>query len=372
VLRPLLIFGTRPEAIKMAPVVVECRSRPGQIAAIVCQTGQHRELADQVLAQFPLAPDEHLDLMTPDQALGPLAASALAKVDELLIRLRPDQVVVQGDTTSVLAASLAAFYRRIPVVHIEAGLRTGNLDAPWPEEFNRRVATLAATLHCAPTPRAAEALRREGVPAERIHVTGNTVIDALLATLARVRANARPWIERYAMLGDRPMVLVTAHRRESFGPGLERIAAAVLCLAQRFPAVAFVYPLHPNPNVERLMRRLLAGRDNILLAPPAGYAEFVWLMDRSRVILTDSGGVQEEAPTLRRPVLVLRETTERPEVVECGASQLVGTCTERIVDATSRLLTDPVAYRAAQVDVNPYGDGQAAQRIVDRMLALQG
>lgn len=355
----------------MAPLVRECRGRAGQIEPTVCFTGQHRELVDPVLEHFQLAPDEHLDLMTPNQALAPLTAAALMSLDRLLDRLRPDQVVVQGDTTTVLAASLAVFYRRVPLVHVEAGLRTGNLHAPWPEELNRRVATLAATLHCAPTQRAADALRSEGVPPERIHVTGNTVIDALLATLGQIRAGGQPWADRYAMLGSRPMVLVTAHRRESFGPGLERIAAAILCLAERFPEVAFVYPVHPNPNVERTIRGLLAGRGNIHLTPPADYAEFVWLMDRSRLILTDSGGVQEEAPTLRRPVLVLRDRTERPEAVECGAAQLVGTCTEQIIAAAARLLTDPAAYRAAVIDENPYGDGRAAERIVDHMLALR-
>jgi UDP-N-acetylglucosamine 2-epimerase (non-hydrolysing) len=368
VLRPLLIFGTRPEAIKMAPIVQECRRRAGQIEPIVCLAGQHRELAEQVIEHFQLAPDEQLDLMTPDQAPASFVSAALLRLDALLERLLPDQVVVQGDTSTVLAASLAAFYRHIPLVHVEAGLRTGNLQLPWPEELHRRVATLVAALHCAPTERAAAALRAEGVPPERICVTGNTVIDALLATLARVRAEDSPWRQRYAMLGSRSMVLITAHRRESFGAGLERISAAILCLAERFPDLAFVYPVHPNPNVEGAVRRLLTGRDNIYLTPPAGYAEFVWLMDRSTLILTDSGGVQEEAPSLHRPVLVLRDKTERPEVIDTGAAQLVGTCTEPIVAAATRLLTDPAAYRAAQLAPNPYGDGHAAQRIVDLLL----
>jgi UDP-N-acetylglucosamine 2-epimerase (non-hydrolysing) len=368
VLRPLLIFGTRPEAIKLAPVIEECRRRADRITPIVCWAGQHRELVHQVVEHFHLAPDEHLDLMQPDQALAALTAAAVEGLDALIARRQPDQVVVQGDTTTVLAASLAAFYRRIPLVHVEAGLRTGNLQTPWPEELNRRVATLAATLHCAPTARAAAALRAEGVPAERIHVTGNTGIDALLATVAQVRADSPRWQQHYAQLGARPVVLITAHRRENFGPGLERIATAVLRLAEQFPALAFVYPVHPNPNVQRTVRRLLAGRENIYLTPPAGYAEFVWLMDRSTLILTDSGGVQEEAPTLRRPVLVLRDKTERPEVIEAGAAQLVGTSTERIVAAAARLLTDPAAYQAAQIDHNPYGDGHAAERIVDCML----
>jgi len=354
----------------MAPVVRECRSRTGLVDPVACWAGQHRELVDQVIEHFGLAPEEHLDLMQPDQALAPFTAAAVEGLDALIARCRPDQVVVLGDTTTVLAASLAAFYRRIPLVHVEAGLRTGNLQTPWPEELNRRVATLAATLHCAPTERAAVALRAEGVPADRVHVTGNTVIDALLATVAQLRADSSRWQQRYAQLGARPMVLITAHRRESFGPGLERIAAAVLRLAEQFPTTAFVYPVHPNPNVERTIRRLLVGRENIYLAPPVGYAEFVWLMDRSTLILTDSGGVQEEAPTLRRPVLVLRDKTERPEVIEAGAAQLVGTSTERIVAAATRLLTDPAAYQAAQIDHNPYGDGHAAERIVDGMLKL--
>lgn len=369
-LRPLLIFGTRPEAIKMAPIVAECRRRSHRVEPIVCLAGQHRELLEQLIGHFHLAPDEQLDLMTPDQALAPLTARAVERIDELLARVRPDQVVVQGDTTTVLAAGLAAFYRRIPLVHVEAGLRTGNLQAPWPEELNRRVASLVAALHCAPTRRAAEALLREGVAPERIHVTGNTVIDALLATLAQVRAESDRWAAQYAMLGARPMVLVTAHRRESFGPGLERICQGVLRLADRFAEFVFLWPVHPNPNVEPTVRRMLAGRENIYLTAPAGYAEFVWLMDRATLILTDSGGVQEEAPTLRRPVLVLRDTTERPEVIEAGAAQLVGTCTEAIFAAAERLLTDRNAYAAAQIDQNPYGDGRAAERIVDRMLEL--
>jgi len=369
-LRPLLIFGTRPEAIKMAPIVAECRRRPERVEPIVCLAGQHRELLEQLIGHFQLAPDEQLDLMTPDQALAPLTARAVERIDDLLARVRPDQVVVQGDTTTVLAAGLAAFYRRIPLVHVEAGLRTGNLQAPWPEELNRRVAGLVAALHCAPTRRAAEALLREGVAPERIHVTGNTGIDALLATLAQVRAESDRWAARYAMLGARPVVLITAHRRESFGPGLERICQGVLRLADRFADFVFVWPVHPNPNVEPTVRRLLAGRANICLTAPAGYAEFVWLMDRATLILTDSGGVQEEAPTLRRPVLVLRDTTERPEVIEAGAAQLVGTCTEAIFAAAERLLTDRDAYAAAQIDQNPYGDGRAAERIVERMLEL--
>jgi UDP-N-acetylglucosamine 2-epimerase (non-hydrolysing) len=280
--------------------------------------------------------------------------------------------VVQGDTTSAMAGALAAFYRRVRVMHVEAGLRTGNLDAPWPEELHRRVITLATALHCAPTQRAVKALLDEGVHPQDVRLTGNTVIDALLETLLRERERSGVWRAKYPALGDRRVVLVTAHRRESFGPGLENICRAVGELAERFPDCRFVYPVHSNPQVHGPVHRLLTGRENVLLVPPAGYPEFVWLMDRATLILTDSGGVQEEAPTLKTPVLVLRDVTERPEVVEAGAAKLVGTSPDRIVAAAGRLLTDPAAYAACQIDKNPYGDGRAAERIVDLMAEREG
>lgn len=366
-LRPLLIFGTRPEAIKMAPVVHACR-RHDQMEPIVCSTGQHRQMLDQVTDYFGIEVDRDLELMAPNQTLADVTARCLTGLDAALTEYQPDCVVAQGDTTSVMAASLAAFYRRIPFVHVEAGLRTGNMLAPWPEELNRRVASLVTALHCAPTDRAADNLRKEGVSAETIHVTGNTVIDALLWAAGRERNQNRPWRQKYATLGDRRMVLITGHRRENFGDGMEQMCRAILILAKRFPETEFVYPVHLNPNVRQPVQRLLAGLANIHLCEPAPYPEFVWLMDRSTLILTDSGGVQEEAPSLRKPVLVMRETTERPEAVDAGAVELVGTDVARIVDRTSCLLTDQVAYAAHQIDHSPYGDGHAAERIVDLML----
>lgn len=368
-LRPLLIFGTRPEAIKMAPVVEACRRRSEAIEPIVCLTGQHREMLAQVTEYFGLAADVHLDVMTPNQTLAGLSARCLEALDEVLVRFAPDCVVAQGDTTTVMAAALAAFYRRIPLVHVEAGLRTGNLLAPWPEEFNRRIADLVTALHCAPTQRAADALLAEGASPKTVHVTGNTVIDALLRTAQRERASAARWQAKYAMLADRQMVLITGHRRENFGQGFADICRAIATLAQQFPACQFVYPVHLNPNVQQPVRGALGNRPNVHLLPPVPYPEFVWLMDRSTLILTDSGGVQEEAPSLGKPVLVMREMTERPEVVELGAARLVGTSIDAIVDGVSTLLTDPAAYAACRLARNPYGDGHAAERIVELMLA---
>ena len=353
----------------MAPVVRECRRRAEAIQPTICSTGQHREMLSQVTDYFGLAADYSLDLMRPDQSLAELTCRCLEAIDGLLVQLSPDCVVAQGDTTSVLAASLAAFYRRVAFFHVEAGLRTGNLLAPWPEELNRRVASLTTALHFAPTRRAAENLLREGVPAHTVHVTGNTVIDALLWTLERERGNDERWRQKFRWLGDRRMVLITGHRRENFGEGFENICEAIAALSQRFPDVEFVYPVHLNPNVREPVQRILAGRANVRLLEPSAYPEFVWLMDRATVILTDSGGVQEEAPSLRKPVLVMRETTERPEAVEAGAVELVGTSRERIVDRVSLLLTDAAEYARRQIAENPYGDGHAAERIVDLMLA---
>ena len=367
-LRVLLTFGTRPEAIKMAPIIHECRGRCDQIDTIVCATGQHREMLDQVIEYFGIEVDRDLDLMSPRQTLADVTARCLTGLDAVLAEHQPDCIVAQGDTTTVMAAALAAFYRRVPLVHVEAGLRTGNLQAPWPEELNRRIASLTATLHCAPTNLAAENLLREGVSAESVVVTGNTVIDALLWTVARERGHGSPWREKYAALGDRRMVLITGHRRENFGDGMEQMCTAILILARRFADVELLYPVHLNPNVREPVGRLLSGQANIHLGEPAPYPEFVWLMDRSTLILTDSGGVQEEAPSLRKPVLVMRETTERPEAVEAGAVELVGADVFRIVDRASLLLSDRAAYSLHQIDRSPYGDGRAAPRIVDRML----
>jgi len=367
-LRPLLILGTRPEAIKMAPVVAACRGRSEAVEPTVLITGQHREMLAPVVEYFGIAEDLCLDLMTPNQSLAHLTARCLEGIDQAIVRYRPDCLVAQGDTTTVMAASLAAFYRRTPLVHVEAGLRTGDLQSPWPEELNRRVTDLAASLHCAPTQRAANALLAEGVSPKRVHVTGNTVVDALLETVRRERAQSRPWQRKYAMLGDHRLVLVTGHRRESFGSGLEDICRAIGSLAERFSDVQFIYPVHLNPKVQEPVRRLLAHPANVHLVEPAAYPEFVWLMDRSLLILTDSGGVQEEAPSLGKPVLVMRDRTERTEAVEAGAARLVGTSVESIVEAATTLLTDSAQYAACQIEHNPYGDGRAAERIVDLML----
>jgi UDP-N-acetylglucosamine 2-epimerase (non-hydrolysing) len=367
-LRPLLIFGTRPEAIKMAPVVLECRRRADAIEPVVCLTGQHREMLDQVTEYFGITADADLELMRPNQTLAELTARCITGIDATLARCQPHCVVAQGDTTTVMAAAVAAFYRRTPFVHVEAGLRTGNLAAPWPEEMNRRVASIVTTLHCAPTEGAATNLRAEGVPGRQIRVTGNTVIDALLWTAERERAGGDRWRQKYAALADRRLVLITGHRRENFGAGFEDICQAIAELADRFADVEFVYPVHLNPHVQEPVHRILAGRKNVHLVPPAPYPEFVWLMDRSTVILTDSGGVQEEGPSLRKPILVMRETTERPEALVAGAVQLVGTSRRAIVDGVALLLNDPNEYRKRQIDVNPYGDGAAAARIVDFML----
>jgi UDP-N-acetylglucosamine 2-epimerase (non-hydrolysing) len=365
--RPLLVFGTRPEAIKMAPVVRECRRLAG-VGPVVCVTAQHRQMLDPVIDYFDIEVDEDLELMGHDQGLADLTARCLRGVDSVLERRKPDCVVAQGDTTTVLATALASFYRRVPFVHVEAGLRTGDLDAPWPEEMDRRVASLVASLHCAPTKKAADNLLREGIRPDRVHVTGNTVIDALNWTSERERARAEHWEKKYPMLGDRRMVLITGHRRENFGQGFRDICQAITELGRLFPDVAFLYPVHLNPNVQGPVNQALSGLLNVYLTAPAPYPEFVWLMGRSTLILTDSGGVQEEAPSLRKPVLVMRETTERPEAVEAGAVELVGTSPESIVDRVSLLLTDEAEHARRQVDHNPYGDGRAAERIA-RLIA---
>jgi UDP-N-acetylglucosamine 2-epimerase (non-hydrolysing) len=371
-IRVLLALGTRPEAIKMAPIIIECRRRPDEIQPIVCFTGQHRELLSQVTDYFGIKADVNLDLMMPGQTLAGFMANCLARLDNVLEGQKPDCVVAQGDTTTVLAASLASFYRRVPFVHVEAGLRTGNLQSPWPEELNRRVASLVTTLHCAPTQWSAKNLLAEGIPTDNVHVTGNTVIDALLATVEQERTNVGKWNDVFSTLGTRKLVLITGHRRESFGEGFERICQAIGSLADDFPEVMFVYPVHLNPQVQQCVHARLDCRHNIELRPPSAYPEFVWLMDRSTLILTDSGGVQEEAPTLGKPVLVMRDTTERPEAVEAGVAELVGTSVDAIVHAVSRLLTDPVEYARRQSKVNPYGDGHAARRIVELIVERFG
>jgi UDP-N-acetylglucosamine 2-epimerase (non-hydrolysing) len=364
-----VVMGTRPEAVKLAPVIAALRARPSSFTCLTVATAQHRELLDQVLAAFAIHPDVDLDIMSLGQPLSRVAALVLERLDPVLVRERPDWVLVQGDTTTVMAAALAAFHRGARVGHVEAGLRTGDRRNPFPEEINRRVADVVADLHFAPTEGARQALLREGVQPWRVSVTGNTVIDALLAVAAQP---APPPPEALAAVWntDRRLVLVTAHRRESFGAPLQDMLLAVRDLAEGFRAdTTMVYPVHPNPNVSGPAREVLGASPNVVLLPPLGYAEFVHLMRRSTLILTDSGGVQEEAPSLGKPVLVMRAVTERPEGVAAGTALVVGTERGHIVGAAARLLTDPAAYGRMAGAVNPYGDGMAAARIVDLIQA---
>jgi UDP-N-acetylglucosamine 2-epimerase (non-hydrolysing) len=347
----------------MAPVIAELRGSH-RFETRVCVTAQHREMLDQVLKLFDIVPDHDLDLMLPDQTLDALTARVLLGVGEVLDREKPDIVLVHGDTTTTLAASLAAFYRKLAVGHVEAGLRSGSLLAPWPEEMNRRVATLATRFHFAPTEGAKRNLLAEKVPAANIYVTGNTVIDALLATVHKVRAaGPEVWRRRLDFLDEsRRLVLVTGHRRENFGEGFQNICRALVQIADRYD-VQIVYPVHPNPNVRGPVAELLGRHPRIVLIDPLDYEPFVALMDRAFIIITDSGGIQEEAPSLGKPVLVMRETTERPEAVEAGTVILVGTDRDRIVVEAGRLLTDEAHYRRMAETMNPYGDGLAAKRI---------
>lgn len=369
-----VFMGTRPEAIKLAPVVAALRAEPGFRCTVVA-TGQHREMFRQVADQFGFSVEADLDVMRPDQTLAGLTARLMEAVDRWLGSAPPDMALVQGDTTTVLVAALACFYRRIPIGHVEAGLRTGNIWSPFPEEVNRRLATPLVALHFAPTESARAALLREGVADATIAVTGNTVIDALRM---EVEAQERDPALRQAVDGELstllgpdwarvPFVLVTGHRRENFGEGIEQICRAIATLARRFPDHRFVYPVHLNPNVHLHVNRLLGGLSNARLIAPQGYRAFVALMSRCRLVLTDSGGVQEEAPSLGKPVLVMRDTTERPEGVEAGTALLTGPKAEAIVEHASRLLTDPRAYRSMATARNPYGDGHAAERVLERI-----
>ncbi|ANK14048.1 non-hydrolyzing UDP-N-acetylglucosamine 2-epimerase [Erythrobacter neustonensis] len=360
----MVTFGTRPEAIKMFPVIFALRET-GLFDVQVVVTAQHRELLDSVLALAGLRPDLDLDLMLPDQSLDGLSARILTRFGEALDRLQPDRVLVHGDTLTTMMASLACYFRRIPVGHVEAGLRSGDIYSPWPEEVNRKVTGVIADLHFAPTPTAADALRAENVAEGSIHITGNTVIDALLFAQAKIAADPSsapviaPLRERFA--GKR-IIAVTAHRRENFGLGMAQIASALQQLAD-LDDVAIIYPVHPNPNVGGVMRTALAGKDNIALINPLDYLDFVAMMATSELVLTDSGGIQEEAPSLGKPVLVMRDTTERPEGVAAGTARLVGTDIDVIIAETRRLLEKPADYAAMARAHNPYGDGTAAQKI---------
>jgi UDP-N-acetylglucosamine 2-epimerase (non-hydrolysing) len=369
-IRVLNIVGTRPEAVKMAPVIQELRRHTNRFEVQVCATGQHREMLDQVLTLFGIVPDIDLNLMQPGQTPSEVAARVLLALEPVLEAWRPDWVLVQGDTTTVMAAALCAHHNRVRVGHVEAGLRSFDRANPFPEEMNRVVADHVSDLHFAPTPGARDNLLREGIPEAQIHVTGNTVIDALL------QAADRPWQppEGDPLQGLDPRkrwILVTAHRRENFGAPLHGICTALRALAGRGD-VQIVYPVHLNPNVWGPAHEMLEGVAHVLLVPPMDYQRLVYVMKRSVLVLTDSGGIQEEAPGLGVPVLVLREVTERPEGVEAGTAQVVGTDPERVVAAASRLLDDERAHQAMAQAVNPYGDGQAAQRICEALWTFGG
>jgi len=371
----MLVFGTRPEAIKLAPLVLALKALPDQVKCRVCVTGQHRQMLDQVLELFGIVPDIDLHLMQPNQTLSTLTSTAITRLDECFTAEKPDIVVVQGDTTTVLAAALTAFYHKIPVAHVEAGLRTWNMESPWPEEANRVLTTRLARWHFCPTETSRKNLLDEGVPGEHIFVTGNTVIDALHWSIEKMKNTVVPEITGLPgngldFLGDRRMVLITGHRRENFGSGFEHICNAIVELGRNFPETVFIYPVHLNPNVRGPVEKIIAKakENNIYLIEPQSYFPFVALMRRACFILTDSGGVQEEAPSLGKPVLVMRDTTERPEAVEAGTVKLVGSDAETIVAAASELLNDRNAYETMSRAINPYGDGLAVSRIVKELL----
>lgn len=363
--RVMVVFGTRPEAIKMAPVVEALKATPG-IETIVAVTAQHRQMLDQVLDLFGIVPDEDLNVMQPGQTLAGLTSRILQGMYEVIARRKPDIVLVHGDTTTTFATSMAAFYNRTAIGHVEAGLRTGNLYSPWPEEANRKLTGILTALHFAPTERSRDNLLAEGVSAEHIHVTGNTVIDALLAVVEKIRSN--PLLEselaaRFPFLDPgKRLILVTGHRRENFGDGFEQMCKALKAIAERGDTQV-VYPVHLNPNVQEPVNRILGDQPAVHLIEPQDYLPFVYLMSRSHIIVTDSGGIQEEAPSLGKPVLVMRDTTERPEAVDAGTVRLVGTDSQKIVGAVNHLLDDATAYARMAQSHNPYGDGQASPRI---------
>ena len=380
----MLVFGTRPEAIKMAPLVKAFQARRDQVETIVCVTAQHREMLDQVLEIFDIQPEYDLDIMKPNQDLYDVSAKVLLGMRDVLKEAAPDVVLVHGDTTTSTMAALAAFYQHIPVGHVEAGLRTHNIYSPWPEEMNRQITGRIATYDFAPTPLSRQNLLDEHTPQQRIIVTGNTVIDALYWVVDKIKSNP----ELNAELADgirafgydvnrlehgKKLVLITGHRRENFGEGFKNICQAIKTLAERFQDVDFVYPMHLNPNVRQPIYQLFGedlakGKGNLFFINPLEYQSFVYLMEKSHIVLTDSGGIQEEAPGLGKPVLVMRDTTERPEALEAGTVKLVGTDYDAIVDNMSMLLNDADAYHAMSHAVNPYGDGKACARIVDHLI----
>lgn len=362
--RMMCVFGTRPEAIKVAPIILAAQQRD-DVEIIACSTGQHHEMLAQVTDHFGIRPDIDLQLMQPGQTLTALTSRCLTGLQEAVDKHNPTCILGQGDTTSAMCAGMIAFYNRLPFIHVEAGLRTADINSPFPEELNRRICSLVTALHCAPTETAADNLRREGYTTKDVVVTGNTVIDALQWTVDKERTDGIRWIEKHPDLADGRMVLITAHRRENHGDGIRNLCEAIRQLAKRFPAVKFVYPVHLNPNIKGPVEEILSDQPNVHLIAPAEYPEFVWLMDRSTLILSDSGGVQEEAPSLRKPVLVTRDSTERPEAVDAGATRLVGTETQTVIEAVADLLVNKDAYANMQIAENPYGDGKTAGRILD-------
>lgn len=361
-IKVMVVLGTRPEAIKLAPVVMELQRHEGRFQTVICATGQHREMLQQALETFGLHPDFNLDVMKTNQSLADVTSAVLTRMDSVLEREKPDVVLVQGDTTTTLAASLAAFYQTVPVGHVEAGLRTRDRYNPFPEEINRRLTTHIADFHFAPTELARRNLLQEGVSDEQVVVTGNTVVDALYYIVANAHV-LTPQVVPQIPEGKR-LILVTAHRRESFGSGIRRICEGLRRLALSRSDIVIIYPVHLNPNVQDPVRTILHGVPNISLVEPLDYVSFVALMNRAHLLLTDSGGIQEEGPSLRRPVLVTRSVSERPEAVMAGSALIVGTAPEAIVASVNRLLDDPELYRAVTSRENPFGDGAAAKRIV--------
>ncbi|MCF6303997.1 MAG: UDP-N-acetylglucosamine 2-epimerase (non-hydrolyzing) [Rhodobacteraceae bacterium] len=366
--RVLIIFGTRPEAIKMAMLVKKLQADP-RFEPQICVTAQHREMLDQVLELFEISPDFDLDLMVKGQSLHELSARILSALASVFERAQPDIVLVHGDTTTTMAAATAAYYAQIPVGHIEAGLRTGNLSSPWPEEGNRKITSAITRFHFAPTELAQQNLLAENIAPESIVVTGNTVIDALLHTHAQIKNSEtvqNNLAKRFSfIIPEHKLILVTGHRRESFGQGFDRICTALRQISQSFDKVQILYPVHLNPNVQKPVKDMLSDCDNVHLIDPVDYLPFVYLMSKADIILTDSGGIQEEAPSLGKPVLVMRDTTERPEAVESGAVKLVGTNVEKIVNLVGRLLQDQIFYARMQDAENPFGDGTASMQIID-------
>ena len=367
----LSVFGTRPEAIKMAPLVKELGKYPDNFDSRICVTAQHRRMLDQVLELFAIQPDYDLNVMWADQSPSDVTCSVLRGIAPVLEECRPDIVLVHGDTTTTMASSLAAYYQKIDVGHVEAGLRTGNIYSPWPEEMNRRIAGAITKFHFAPTPLSRENLLKEGVDESAILVTGNTVIDALLSVVDQIRTDAvirQQMVEKFSFLdAEKRLILITGHRRENFGDGFENICLAIKAIATSHPDVEVCYPVHLNPQVQEPVRRILSNVQGVHIIDPQDYLPFVYLMDRSFLILTDSGGVQEEAPSLGKPVLVMRNTTERPEALEAGTVKLVGTDYDAIVETASSLLGSDSAYAVMAKAVNPYGDGKASDRIVEAL-----